>query len=1369
MKLRDYQEKLIQLVRQEFAKGHRKIIAWLATGGGKCYCPNAEVIMFDGSIKKVKNIIVGDKLMGPDSKPRTVLATTNGFGQLYKVKPVKGDSHIFNEDHIFTLRASFTKTKYSQGELYDISLKDYVDSTKDTKRQLKWARSEGIDFPEKEVFDPYLVGVYLGDGSRHCQSITNGDIEVQTYLEKICKSVYQNRKSCKKYRFNKEIKEKLKKCLTNGIEEKFIPEEYKINSRENRLKILAGLIDTDGYMHNNYWEITTKFPKLHDDILYLCRSLGFAAYSTIKKVKLKTWTESREYFRITISGDLTEVPIKVERKKTKSREQIKNVLNTGFKLEKIEKGEYAGFELDGDGRHLMSDFSITHNSAITIQLIKNLRENNKSVIFVVRRRQLVVETARKFEKMGIKCGIIMGNMKGFDTSLPVQVCSIDTVRPSAKDGIIELKDKHKFLLDFDSIVVDECLHKDTYVLTENKRAWKIERFEREPKKDWPKVWTYNEKNGKKELKKVVRVIPRNKNNIWIISCTKTKIKCTDNHRFFTQRGWVRADNLTLNDGIFFTKKSLKENISCDFSRVKNIQINKEIEKTYDLEIEDNHNFFVNHSLNNNYFLLAHNCHDTTAPSYRNLFSLFKQETIFIGVTATPFPVGNKVHDFWETCVKSIEIKDLIQMGYLVKPRMFVPVQQDLSGIKTTGGDYNNKQLGEKMSKLNIIGDVIDNYKKYGENKSAICFAVNKQHSKILCEKFNANDIPAVHCDESTKQVDRDKAINDLKSGKVKVLCNVDIYSTGCDIPEAEIGILARPTRSETLFIQQCLDMETEILTKSGFKKYDEIKESDLIGTMNICDNKMEWKPYKNKFKRLVSNDEFMCGIKSQHLDIRITNNHDMIINSNNQNKNKYFKHSAEQAMKRKGVFRIPVSCEIGLPENKNLSDFEILFIGLFLSDGCINKRTNCLQIGQSEKYMGRCNEIENIIKNCNFKYGKCSIKRTGEFSHCSNSLVFSISKGMPRGCNEDNKTGWNRLSPWLNKKFPLEVFSKLSKRQVLILLEGINIGDGKKGDHKDGKRITKTIAMGNNKKFVDNLQHLCVINGIRANFSRYKSRNGTWLYNLMVKNVKSSSIPGLNTKDGCFLNKNYYKRSRMEVFKKNNKEEVWCLSNENGTLITRRNGKVSILGNCGRLLRPYRKCGRCKKQYDNSPSCPHCGYTEPEYIKEYAVLIDHGNNIQQHGTPLDIREAALTKEDLEKKKKKTKLEEKEPQVKAVKCKACFLIYDPIFDKCPSCGHVNEQKKIVHKKGELVELGDVEPEPIELKRMRGKLATLQKKQRLNGYKENYPYFKMYEHYGDKIYKYPELKIPTWIKRYAGKKKQEQEEANKILERLEENAR
>lgn len=859
MKLRDYQEKLIDLVRQEFAKGHRKIIAWLATGGGKCYCPNAEVIMFDGSIKKVKNIIVGDKLMGPDSKPRTVLATTNGFGQLYKVKPVKGDSHIFNEEHIFTLRASFNTKHYDQGELYDISLKDYVDSTKDTKRQLKWARSEGIDFPDKEVFDPYLMGVYLGDGSRHCQSIANGDIEVQTYLEKICKSVYQGRKSCKQYRFNKEIKEEFKKCLTNGIEEKFIPDEYKINSRENRLKILAGLIDTDGYMHNNYWEITTKFPKLHDDILYLCRSLGFAAYSTIKKVKLKTWTESREYFRITISGELTEVPIKVERKKTKPRGQIKNVCNTGFELEKIEKGEYAGFELDGDGRHLMSDFSITHNSAITMQLIKNLRENNKTVIFVVRRRQLVVETARKFEKVGIKCGIIMGNMKGFDTSLPVQVCSIDTVRPSAKEGIIELKDKHKFLLDFDSIVVDEC-------------------------------------------------------------------------------------------------------------------------------------------------------HDTTAPSYRNLFSLFKPETIFIGVTATPFPVGNKVHDFWETCVKSIEIKDLIQMGYLVKPRMFVPVQQDLSGIKTTGGDYNNKQLGEKMSKLNIIGDVIDNYKKYGENKSAICFAVNKQHSKILCEKFNANDIPAVHCDESTNQQDRDKAINDLKSGKIKVLCNVDIYSTGVDIPEAEIGILARPTRSETLFIQQA-----------------------------------------------------------------------------------------------------------------------------------------------------------------------------------------------------------------------------------------------------------------------------------------------------------------------------------------------------------------------GRLLRPYRKCGRCKKQYDNSPSCPHCGYTEPEYIKEYAVLIDHGNNIQQHGTPLDIREAALTKEDLEKKKKKTKLEEKEPQVKAVKCKACFLIYDPIFDKCPSCGHVNEQKKIVHKKGELVELGDVEPEPIELKRMRGKLATLQKKQRLNGYKENYAYFKMYWHYGDKVYKYPELKIPTWIKRYAGKKKQEQEEANRILERLEENAR
>lgn len=282
-------------------------------------------------------------------------------------------------------------------------------------------------------------------------------------------------------------------------------------------------------------------------------------------------------------------------------------------------------------------------SAVTIEIIKKMIRNNQRVVFVVRRRQLVIETQRKFSKNLIPCGVIMGKEKGFNPNLPVQICSIDTVRKE--------KDIYQFLYDFDAVIVDEC-------------------------------------------------------------------------------------------------------------------------------------------------------HDTTSQTYRNFFERFNINTFFIGFTATPFLNGGKPQDFWQTCVKSVEIDDLIEMGFLVRPKIYCPKNYDFSHIKVTAGDYNQKQLSQEMSHSHIIGDVIENYKKLGEEKPAICFAVDKTHSKVLCDAFNQAGIPAIHCDESTNQKDRDEALNGINSGKYKVICNVNIFATGMDLPKIAVGIMARPTKSETLYIQQ---------------------------------------------------------------------------------------------------------------------------------------------------------------------------------------------------------------------------------------------------------------------------------------------------------------------------------------------------------------------------------------------------------------------------------------------------------------------------------------------------------------------------------------------------------------------------------------
>ena len=80
----------------------------IAVGGsidsGKCLAPNTEVLMYTGTIKQVKDIKVGDILMGDDSTSRNVLEYHKGTGEMYKITPVKGDPYFTNGEHILCLK-----------------------------------------------------------------------------------------------------------------------------------------------------------------------------------------------------------------------------------------------------------------------------------------------------------------------------------------------------------------------------------------------------------------------------------------------------------------------------------------------------------------------------------------------------------------------------------------------------------------------------------------------------------------------------------------------------------------------------------------------------------------------------------------------------------------------------------------------------------------------------------------------------------------------------------------------------------------------------------------------------------------------------------------------------------------------------------------------------------------------------------------------------------------------------------------------------------------------------------------------------------------------------------------------------------------
>jgi len=196
-------------------------------------------------------------------------------------------------------------------------------------------------------------------------------------------------------------------------------------------------------------------------------------------------------------------------------------------------------------------------------------------------------------------------------------------------------------------------------------------------------------------------------------------------------------------------------------------------------------------------IIIDEAHHATAGSYKKYIENYADAAI-IGLTATPFRLdGGGLGDLFADSVRVATIEDLTARGYLVPVRYWAHNTPDMRGIKKARGDFDLSEF-----KTSLLGDPIKSYLSVGEDARAIAFCINVEHSKQLALQFNMAGIPAESLDANTPNAERLQSLADFTAGKVKILTNCGILGEGYDCPKAEVVIMARPTLSLGLYLQQ---------------------------------------------------------------------------------------------------------------------------------------------------------------------------------------------------------------------------------------------------------------------------------------------------------------------------------------------------------------------------------------------------------------------------------------------------------------------------------------------------------------------------------------------------------------------------------------
>jgi superfamily II DNA or RNA helicase len=223
-------------------------------------------------------------------------------------------------------------------------------------------------------------------------------------------------------------------------------------------------------------------------------------------------------------------------------------------------------------------------------------------------------------------------------------------------------------------------------------------------------------------------------------------------------------------------------------------------------------------------IVVDECHRATAPTYRRVLAHYgalsvdepagrglelgrgEGDAVALGVTATMTRAdGDALGDVWQDVVYRRDIAALVEDGYLVKPRgIRVRVDDlDLARVRTTRGDYAEGELGRALEESMAPKKIAEAYREHAADRQGLLFAPTVHSAGVIADALREEGFSAALVHGGTPKDERRRLIAEYRAGRIQILCNCGVFTEGTDLPMCSCVVIARPTKSNGLYIQMC--------------------------------------------------------------------------------------------------------------------------------------------------------------------------------------------------------------------------------------------------------------------------------------------------------------------------------------------------------------------------------------------------------------------------------------------------------------------------------------------------------------------------------------------------------------------------------------